>query len=92
MRRRGRGRRAQVDGARHAPAGRELAQIRHLAVQSQRQRTRTIHVFFDHRHPIVRQVTRQLELHARIIDGDVRRQDERVPVALLPQAVNHCRH
>lgn len=37
-------------------------------------------------------IARQLELHPRIVDRDVRRQDERVPVALLPQAVNHRCH
>ena len=92
MGRRGRGRRAQVDRARHAPAGRELAEVGHLAVQPQRQRVGAVHVLLDHRHPVVREVARQLELHARVVDRDVRRQDERVPVPLLPQAVDHRRH
>ena len=86
------GRRAQVDGARHAPAGGELAQVGHLAVQPQRQRVRAVHVLLDHRHPVVREVARQLELHARVVDRDVGRQDQRVAVALLPQAVDHRRH
>ena len=42
--------------------------------------------------PNCRKGTRQLELDPRIIDRDVRRQDQRVAVALLPKAVNHCGH
>ena len=57
-----------------------------------RQRVRAVHVLFDHGHPVVRQVACQLELHARIVNGDIRRQDERVLVALFPQAVDHRRH
>ena len=51
-----------------------------------------VHVLLDHRHPVVRQIARQLELHARVVDRDVRRQDQRVAVALFPQAVDHRRH
>ena len=87
-----RGRRAQVDRPRHAPARRELAQVGDFAVHPQRQRVRAVHVLLDHRHPVVREVARQLELHARVVDRDVRRQDERGLVPLLPQAVDHRRH
>ena len=92
MRGRRGGRRAQVDRPRHAPARRELAQVGDLAVEPQRQRVGAVHVLLDHRHPVVREVAGQLELHARVVDRDVRRQDERVLVALLPQAVDHRRH
>ena len=87
-----RGRGAQVDGSRHAPAGGELAKVRHLAIQPQRQGAGTVNVFLDDRHPIVRKVARQFELHTRIVDWNVGGQDEWVLIALLPQAVNHCRH
>ncbi len=89
--RRGR-RRAQVDRPRDAPACRELAQVGHLAVHPQRERVGAVHVLFDHRHPVVREVARQLELHARVVDRDVRRQDKRGLVPFLPQAVDHGRH
>ena len=89
----GRGRRrAHVDGPRYPPAGGELAQIRQLAVELERQGVGPVHVLLDHRHPIVREVARQLRLHARVVDGDIGRQDQRVAVALLPQAVDHRRH
>ena len=38
------------------------------------------------------QIARQLVTHARIVDRDVGRHDQRVAVALLPQAVDHRRH
>ena len=85
-------RRAEVDRPRHPPAGRELAQVAHRAVDPQRQGLLPVDVLLDDRHPVVRQVARQLELHARVVDGDVRGQDQGVPVALLPQAVDDRRH
>ena len=54
------------------------------AVDSQRERTRAVYVLLQDRHPIVREVARELELDARVIDGDVGRQDQWVLVALLP--------
>ena len=33
---------------------------------------------------LIRQIPRQLELHAGIVDRDVRRQDQRIAVALSP--------
>jgi len=51
-----------------------------------------VDVLLDHRHPVVREVARQLRLHARLVDGDVGRHDEGVAVALLPQRVDHGRH
>ena len=92
MRRRRGGRRAQVDRPRHAPARRELAQVGDLAVQPEGERAGAVDVLLDHRHPVVREVAGQLELHARVVDRDVRRQDERGLVPLLPQAVDHRRH
>ena len=88
----GGGRGTEIDGPRDAPASGELAEVRHVSVDPQRQRAGTVHVLLDHRHPVVRQVSGQLELHARIVDRDVRGQDQRIPVALLPKAVNHGRH
>ena len=58
----------------------------------QRQGVRPVHVLLDHRHPVVGEVARQLRLHARVVDGHVGGQDQRVAVALLPQAVDHRRH
>ena len=51
-----------------------------------------VDVLLDDRYPVVRQVPRQLELHAGVVDGDVRGQDHGVPVALLPEAVDDRRH
>ena len=49
----------QVDRARHTAARRELAEVWHLAVEAQRQRVRAVHIFLDHRHPVVREVARR---------------------------------
>ena len=87
-----RGSRAEVNRARHTPTGRELAEVRDLAVESQGQRAGAVHVLFEDRHPVVREVARQFGLHARVVDGDVGRLDQRIPVALLPQAVDHGGH
>ena len=92
VRRGRRRRRAEVDGARHAPRRVQLAEVRLLGVDPERQRVRPVHVLLDDRRPVVREVARQLELHARVVDRDGRRQDQRVAVALLPQAVDHRRH
>ena len=86
------GRRAKVDGTGHAAAGGVLAQVGHLAVQTQRQRTRAVHVLVDDWHPVVGQVPRQFRLHVGVVDGEVARHDERVLVALFPKAVDHHRH
>ena len=88
----GRGRGTEIDGPSDAPASGELAEVRNVSVDPQRQRTGSVHVLLEHRHPVVRQVSGQLELHARIVDRDVRGQNQGIPVALLPQAVNHGRH
>ncbi len=92
VRRVGEWRRAKVDRAGNAPAGRGLAEVGHLAVEPKRQRARPIHVLLDHRHPVVREVARQLELDSGVVDRDIGRQDQRVPIALLPQAMDHRRH
>ncbi len=68
--------RTHVNSPRHTSACGELAKIGELAIQPQGQRVRAVHVLFDHRHPVVREIPRQLELHARVVDRDVRRQDE----------------
>ena len=88
----GRWRRAEVDRSGHPPAGRELAQVAHRAVDPERQGLLAVDILLDDRHPVVRQVPRQLELHAGVVDSDVRGQDQGVPVALLPEAVNDRRH
>ena len=92
VRGRGRGRRAEVDRARHPPRGVQLAEVGLLGVDLERQRVRPVHVLLDDRRPVVREVARQLGLHARVVDRDRRGQDQRVAVALLPQAVDHRRH
>ena len=86
------GRGAEIDGARHAAAGGKLAEIGQLAVEPQRQRVGAVDVLLDHRRPVVGEVAGQLELDARVVDGDVGGEDERVLVALLPQAVDDGRH
>ena len=91
----GRGRRrggAEIDRPRHPPAGGELAEVGHLAVDAQRQRARPVHVLLDDRLPGVGQIARQLVPHARIVDRQIGGHDQRVAVALLPQAVDHRRH
>ena len=92
MRRRRRGRGAEVDGARHPPRRVQLAEVGLLGVDLERQRVRPVHVLLDDRRPVVREVARQLGLHARIVDRHRGRQDQRIAVALLPQAVDHRRH
>src|SRR5207253_3675734 len=83
---------AEVDRARHAPAGLELAEVRHLLVQAVRQRARAVDVLLDDGYPVVGKVAGQLGLHARIVDRDVRGHDQRVAVAPLPQAVDDGSH
>ena len=85
-------RRPEVDGARDAPAGRVLAEVRHFAVDSQRQRLRAVDVPVDDRPPVVGQIAGQLGLHLLFVDRHVGREDERVAVAPLPEAVNDRRH
>ena len=81
----GGGRGAQVDGTRHAPAGREPTERPgQLIVNSQGQRAWPVYVLLDYWHPVVGEIAGQLELHARVVDRHIRRQDQRVLVALLP--------
>ena len=60
LRRARRRRRPEVDGARDAAAGRVLAEVRHFAVDSQRQRLRAVDVPVDDRPPVVGQIAGQL--------------------------------
>ncbi len=92
VRRRRRGRGAEVDRARHPPGRVQLAEVRLVGVDPQRQRVRPVHVLLDDRRPVVRQVARQLGLDPRVVDRDGRGQDQRVAVALLPQGMDHRRH
>ncbi|EXI71444.1 MAG: hypothetical protein AW07_03673 [Candidatus Accumulibacter sp. SK-11] len=85
-------RRAHVDRARHPPARRDPAQVGQVPVELQRQRVRPVDILLDHRHPVVGEVARQFGLHARVVDRHVAGQDQRIAVALLPQAVDHRRH
>jgi len=87
-----RGRRTQVDGARHAPGRRQFAQVRLFRVYLQWQGIRPVHVFFDNRRPVVGKIAGQFGLHPGIFNGNRRRQDQRRPVAPLPQAVDDRRH
>ena len=87
-----RGRGPEVDRSRHPSGSGELAEVRDLAVEPQRQRAGPVHVLLEDRHPVVGEISGQLELHPRVVDCDVRRQDQRIAVALLPQAVNDGRH
>ena len=62
--------------ARH-PSGRlVLAEVRHIAVDPQRQRGRTVHVLLDHGVPSRRQEGEQPASDAMHGDGNVRGQDE----------------
>jgi hypothetical protein len=70
----------------------EPSEIRLLGVNPERERVGAIDVAFNDRRPGIRQVPGQLELHARVIDRNRRRQDQRVLVALLPEAVNDGGH
>ena len=88
----GRRRRPEIDGAGDAPAGRALAQVGDLAVDPRRQGLRAVDVLLDDRHPVLRQVAGQLELDPWVVDRQVGGQDERVAVALLPEAVDDRRH
>ena len=72
MRSLGRGCGAEIDGPRDTSGSGELAEVRNVSVDPQRQRASTVNVLLDYRHPVVGQVSGQLELHARIVDRDVR--------------------
>ena len=67
--------RAQVNRTGHAPTGRQLAQIRRLAVDLPWQGTGAVHIFFNDRRPVIRQVAGQLPLNIAIINGDAARQN-----------------
>ena len=91
--RRGRARRrAEIDRPGHAPAGHGFAEVGHFFVEAQGQGARAVDIRLDHRGPIVGEVAGQLELHAPLVDGDVRRQNQRIAIAALPQAVDNGGH
>ena len=92
MGRRGHRGRSEINRTRHPAARRELAEVLYFAVDPQRQRARAIDVSVDDRHPVFGQIAGQLELNARVVDRDVCRQDQRVAVALLPEAMDDRRH
>ena len=60
----------EIYGPRNAAAGMKLAEVRHFAIDPQRKRVGTVHVLFKDRHPIIRQIARQFELHALVVDRD----------------------
>ena len=74
-------RRAEVDRPRHAPAGRVAAQVGVLAVDAQGQRVWARPRPSRSPAPSCPEVAGQLELHPRVVDRDVGRHDQRVPVA-----------
>ena len=90
--RRGHRRRAEVHGPRHPARGRELAEVGRPPVDGHRQGGRAVHVLVDDRRPVVGQVAGQLVAHPVVVDGDGGRQQQRVAVPPLPQAVDHRRH
>jgi Integral membrane protein TerC family len=55
-----------------------LAQVGSLSINLQRRRIRPVHVLLDHRDPVIGQIPRQLELHARIINRNEPRQNESI--------------
>src|SRR5690606_24154894 len=55
-------------------------------------RAGAVYVLLDDRHPVVREIARELELHARIIYRQRRRQDQRVAIPTFPETMDHGRH
>ena len=82
----------KVDRARDAPAGGELSEVGHLAVEPVREGVRPVDVLLDHGCPVVGKVAGQFGQDLLIVDGEVGGEDERTPVTFLPQAVNDRRH
>ena len=83
---------AEIDGSRHPSRRMQLAQVGLVRVDLERQRAGTVDILLDDGRPVIGEIARQFGLHARVVDGDGRRQDQRIAVALLPQAMDHRRH
>jgi hypothetical protein len=83
---------AQIDRACDAPGSGQFAEVRHFGVDPQRQRVRAVDILLDDWRPIIGEVPRQFELHARVVDRDRRGQNQRAAVALFPEAMDHRRH
>jgi hypothetical protein len=66
--------------------------VGHLSVDAQRQRCRAVHVLFDHRHPVVGEIARQLSLNPRVVDGMLAGRISGLRSPFLPEAVDHRCH
>ena len=76
---------AKVDRAGHPATGAVLAKVGHLAVQPQGKRVRAVYITLYDGDPVVWKVSRELELHAWIVQRHVGRQNQGIAVALLPR-------
>ena len=88
----GRGSGTEEDRPRNPAAGGELAQVRLVAVDPQRQRFRAVDILFDDRRPVVVEIPGQFRLYACVFERDAAGQDEGTAIATLPLVMNHRRH
>ena len=89
---RGAGRTAQEHGPRCTAAGLHAAEASVLVLDLGGLGAFTVHVAFEHRVPALRQVVDDLVAHIGVVQRQAARHDQRVVVAVLPQAVDHLGH